>query len=64
MSDGSKIRSGRGGRREGAGCRPSTLEGMLKRLPSGKAEKLRREIRREALRLLIDFARAELRQVK
>jgi hypothetical protein len=57
-----EIPSGRGGKREGAGRRPYTIKGLLKRLPPANAEKVRRELRRYALRLVIDWARGELRQ--
>ncbi len=60
----SKAPSTRGGSREGAGCPPSTIDGLLKKMPPAKAAKFRREIRRSALRLLIEWARAELRQGK
>jgi hypothetical protein len=52
-----------GGRRTGAGRKPSTLEGLLKRSSPKQAGRLRREIRRSALELLIDWARKELRQI-
>ncbi len=52
--------STRGGRREGAGAHPTTLKGLLKRLPPAQAEKIRQEIRRSALRMLIIWARTEL----
>jgi hypothetical protein len=51
-----------GGRREGAGRPPETLEGLLKRLPTTDREKFRRDLRRQALRLVIRWARAELRE--
>jgi hypothetical protein len=60
MSSEQQTRSTRGGRREGAGAHPTTLKGMLKRLPPAQAQKIRREIRRDALRMLISWARGEL----
>jgi hypothetical protein len=55
-----RIVNRRGGRREGAGAHPTTLQGMLKRLPPAQAQKIRREIRATALRMLISWARGEL----
>jgi hypothetical protein len=49
-----------GGRREGAGRPPCTIEGLLKTMLPVEAAKIRHEIRRYALRLLIRWARAEL----
>jgi hypothetical protein len=63
MSVLSKTGSGRGGARVGAGAKPSTLEGLLKRSSPRRAEILRRDIRRTALELLMDWGRAELRRL-
>jgi len=52
-----------GGHRTGAGRKPSTVEGLLKQLSPGKAERFRRDIKRSALRLLIDLAHKELRRL-
>lgn len=62
MSGGSQTAPTRGGRRDGAGRPPNTLEGLLKRLSTADAAKFRRDLRRLALRLLINWARGELRQ--
>jgi hypothetical protein len=53
-----------GARRPGAGAKPSTVEGLLKRSSPKQAERLRRDIRRSALELLIDWARNELRRLR
>jgi hypothetical protein len=64
MSGKSETSSNRGGCREGAGRPPATLKGLLRTLPPANAGKLRRDIRRSALRMLISWARAELREVE
>src|ERR1700722_1623999 len=43
-----KLGPGRGGPRPGAGRKPSTIEGILKRLPPEAAELLIREIKAKA----------------
>jgi hypothetical protein len=43
-----KLGLGRGGRRPGAGRKPSTITGILKRLPPEAAELLIREIKAKA----------------
>ena len=53
--------SNRGGRRIGAGRKPFTLEGLIKRSSPQQAERLRKDVRRMALELLIEWARGELR---
>jgi hypothetical protein len=63
MSGESQTGSKRGWRRESTGRAPTTLKGLLKTFPPAKAEKLRRDIRRSVLRLLIKWTRTELRQV-
>jgi hypothetical protein len=60
----SKTDEGHGGRRDGAGRRPFTIEGILKKMSPAEAGKFRSEMQRYALRLLIDRARGELRQVE
>lgn len=60
MEENRIVNRTRGGRREGAGARPTTLKGLLKRLPPEQAQKIRQEIRATALRMLISWARTEL----
>jgi len=56
--------STRGGHREGAGRPPYTVEGLMKKMSPVEAAKFREQCRRYALRLLIRWARAELREVE
>jgi len=56
--------SNHGGRRDGAGRPPHTIKGLLRKMSPAETAKFRHELRRYALRLLIDGARAELRGVK
>ena len=44
-----------GGRRAGAGRKPSTLKGILKKLPKEMAEILERELRAKAELLLLEI---------
>ncbi|MGA2979221.1 MAG: hypothetical protein ABSD76_06485 [Terriglobales bacterium] len=60
METETEKRDGRGGRREGAGRPPYTIEGLMKKMSPVEAAKFREECRRYALRLLIRWARAEL----
>jgi hypothetical protein len=47
--------SGLGGRRPGAGRKPSTVEGILKRLPKELAELLTREIKAKAELIMVEI---------
>jgi hypothetical protein len=61
MSDTPETTSGKGGRREGSGRPPYTVEGLMKKMSPVEAAKFQEECRRYGLRLLIRWARAELR---
>jgi hypothetical protein len=57
----------RGGKREGAGKKPSTVKGLvrqLSRLSPQRAEKLQRDMQILALETLVEWARNELRRLK
>jgi hypothetical protein len=60
MSDEPETAPTHGGRRDGAGRPPYTIEGLMKKMSPVEAAKFREECRRYALRLLIRWARAEL----
>jgi hypothetical protein len=62
MSGPSKTIPKRGRRREGAGRPRITLRAMLEKLSPADADRLSRNIRRLAFQMLIDWARAELRE--
>jgi hypothetical protein len=53
-----------GGRRAGAGRKPSTLKGILKKLPKQIAEILERELRAKAELFLLEFKLERLTKVK
>jgi hypothetical protein len=60
MSDMPETRSCHGGLREGAGRKPYTVEGLMKKMSPVEAAKFQEQCRRYGLRLLIRWARAEL----
>jgi len=55
---------GFGGRRPGAGRKPSTIKGILKRLPPEAAELLTREIKAKAELIQVEIKLNLLREVK
>jgi hypothetical protein len=64
VSGASQTASGRGGAREGAGRKPYKIEGLLKKMSPVEAAKFREQCRRYGLRLLLRWARAELREAE
>jgi hypothetical protein len=56
--------SGFGGRRPGAGRKPSTIQGILKRLPKEAAELLTREIKAKAELIRVEIKLDMLRKAK
>ena len=56
-TEANQSKSGRGGKRAGAGRKPSTIKGIAKRLPSSSAEVLLAEIK--ANQRLVDMANGD-----